>query len=369
MEIGIFFDVQHLISYTPLLLQRSRYDSSSRNNLLFLIITDDTMRKLDSLSPGQGRIDFVNSLPFVNSIIYFLYTCYDLNDKSISLGKCDPRYVIVFLNTVALYFEASFHVTSEYKEYLIDNGFTDPKFCDKDKICLYKQNVFSPSVDRVAVKLDLDYVHSQQSHKYCNIQLQLTPETLHYLRYITMAGVTHESDGRFQREIFGVLRIANNKQTSEGIVYTLEIDKNSTMHGETESVSSITPYLYTFHSHPYQAYLRHESKLGFPSCSDYIAMYILFAIGMIVHFVSSIEGLYVIHVNPSSSLLTQKSQKIIDYIKKTLNIDKKSVSNIHEYVEMVNKGGLFFLEFIPWEQTSHVIKIQFTKTKGNCIIR
>jgi hypothetical protein len=166
-----------------------------------------------------------------------------------------------------------------------------------------------------------------------------------------------------------MLKVNSSRVENGDIIYELKIDRNSLQYGSTENVSNAVPYLYTFHSHPYQAYRRHKTVFGFPSASDYVAMYMLHKLGAIIHFVASLEGLYIIHVNLESPLLATPKKEVINHIKKNYNIKKNSVKDLKINIEKINQQGLFVLDLIPWETKNKKIKVFFNKTNDNCVIR
>ena len=57
---------------------------------------------------------------------------------------------------------------------------------------------------------------------------------------------------------------------------------------------------FTFHTHPSEAYLRHNLSLGWPSTQDYITSVYSMINGCAAHFVISKEGVYVISLTKES---------------------------------------------------------------------
>lgn len=372
--IGVFFEIKHLVKYDKklkTLLERLNADPYA--SLAFLIIPEINFRRLNDLKPGEERINYVSSEPFINSIVYTFCTVHDPETKTIMLGECNPEYILPFIDAVNLYFEGDFSIVSEYSEQLLDSGFSNPFVCFKNKICISRPTGFIPSnlENKKVVKHDLKYIKSQQQSSHCSVFLEIDPESAEYLKFLTRASVVFDKTGRYQREVFGKLKVKTNRIDETGeVVYTLAIDKSSIVHGEAEKISGVSPYLYTFHSHPYEAYVNHKAMFGFPSSSDYSAMYILHKYRAILHFVAALEGLYVISIVPDSEILSKPEKEVLKFIKENYNISKKKIQNIDDYVKNVNKHGLFKLELIPWDRCGVKIKVVFGKTdEGNCIIR
>jgi hypothetical protein len=267
-----------------------------------------------------------------------------------------------------LYFEESFNIVSEYNDIVIKNGFKNPFICHKNKICIYKPNTFIKNEPLDSIKRDVQYISTQQPNQSCEMKIKIELESFEFLKYITKAGVTNEADGRYQREVFGRLSIYKSEDINGAIIYILRLNRSQLVHGGKEGVKA-TPSLYTFHSHPYQAYLNHKTEYGFPSVSDYISMFIMYKIGMILHFVASIEGLYVIYVNPESSILNKPNDYIMSYIKTHMTMDRYKLRHINDYVKFINDSNLFKLQLIKWDNPNVTIDVQFNKTAGNCVIR
>ena len=166
------------------------------------------------------------------------------------------------------------------------------------------------------------------------------------------------------------MKIIKSVTEDNNIIHTLSIDKSSLRSG-TEDKISAEKNLFTFHTHPFQAYLKYKVAHGIPSVSDYIATYTLIVhYKCVVHFISSLEGLYTISINPESRLLSLSPDKMQDFIKD--NLDQPSETfNLNEYIDRVNSFGLFVLQLTPWEKLyTAKIKINFFKSgsRNNCAI-
>lgn len=372
--IGVFLEMNHLTRHKhKLTLLFEKVHADAYATLIFIIISEKTFRVLDSIPRTSGkRLDYVNSKEFINSIVYSMCTVHSPKDKTIMLGECANEFLLSFIDAVNLYFESEFTIIANYSEHLLDAGFSDPFVCYKNKICISRPTGFlENTVDKETTRRDLVYMHSQQNNNNCSVSIELDPTTVDYLKFTTKASVVADTSGRYQREVFGKLRVVSNKRDENGeVVYTLKLDKGSVIHGSAENISGITPYLYTFHSHPYEAYLNHQTMFGFPSASDYMAMYTLYKLKAILHFVASVEGLYVISINAQSDMISKPQATIVKFINKHYNLEKKAVKDIKEYVKMVNDHGLFRLELIPWSKClERKIKVSFEKSDGNCLIR
>jgi len=153
--------------------------------------------------------------------------------------------------------------------------------------------------------------------------------------------------------------------------------------GETDSVD----YRYTYHTHPRQSYINNDTDLGFPSSSDFevfIESFIDFQ--NIFHVLSSLEGLYIILINPYFFKDKIGKRKAFAYIKKYFEIDKQGfrrtiginkfsflIRTPRDFVRYVNSRpfergkNLFTMYFMPW--TSHrTFNFYYPKINNQCIV-
>ena len=148
------------------------------------------------------------------------------------------------------------------------------------------------------------------------------------------------------------------------------IDKSSLKSGEEDAISA-KPSLYNFHSHPFSAYLKYRVNYGPPSAQDYKSIFMLVTrFNTIVHFVATIEGLYVVSFNPENLKMDQKEAD--DLISKMEYDDVETMAELNAYIDRVNSVGLFSVKLIPWNSTEfNHIEVEFPKSGayGNCLIR
>ena len=161
-------------------------------------------------------------------------------------------------------------------------------------------------------------------------------------------------------EVSGKLLPTNN--------HTFNIDKKSIKNGGKDE-ADIVEYMYTFHTHPKQAYILYNTELGFPSKGDfevYLESYLKFY--NLIHLVVTLEGIYSIIINPFFINKKIKIKEALKYINKNFSINKQDftrkkgikINNFHiktpnNFVKYVNtrvykKGkSLFNLEFKSWK--------------------
>jgi hypothetical protein len=214
---------------------------------------------------------------------------------------------------------------------------------------------------------------------------------------------------RFVDEISGKLKLRKKNG-----IYELYLGKISKGNGsETDFINSE----YTFHTHPTEAYIEYNCELGWPSSDDYMAFVDGFLnFTCIFHCVVTLEGIYIINIDPESVIKLckfyheskkGKRKEIIteleQYNRKYLNVDKtnfkkatgvssrwgRRIHSVNDYVSYVNKdipkfklGGskegflrLYSLRFISWKELLKdgnfvVFEFYFKPTKkGICKIR
>lgn len=355
MNIGVLFETDHLSTI-------KLADEKPDLNLFFIVIPIEIFNKLERLKIGDQKIAFMRSHKFKSSIIYSTYCKYDRDTLHVYSPNCDDRFMQLFLDAMKAYLPNDCIFVTEYKSGMENIGFSDPHVCEGDKICIKKPLIQTPSINKNTVQHDLAYVLMQQSKSQCDLKLCIDKKTFQFLESLTDS----------PREIFGSLRISSSSVLHTGeILYKMSFnDLRGLTHGESESVSA-EPTLYTFHTHPRKAYVANKTKFGFPSVADYISVYKMFTLGMIMHFIVAVEGLYVIYIDPSAPILDQPEPKITSYIKKTMRVENRNlVTDIKKYVQHVNTtSNLFSVQLLNWAEKDSIIHVKFNKHESNCVIR
>jgi hypothetical protein len=218
---------------------------------------------------------------------------------------------------------------------------------------------------------DAEYVCMTFSNKRgtCQTKFKLTSDSIKYMKQLHKLGSTMNSDGSItQKEMAGNLRMSG---TDTNGVQILDIDHSSLITGHEEGVK-IAPGLYNFHSHPRTAYDTHNVKVGWPSAQDYVGFLIAYIEDdTILHFVTSIEGLYVISMNRHWLL----NKHLVSSELSTFIINRYSFCGTkgtpYQYVRNINKimyedHPLFAVKYIPWKQAGMDITIDYKKDGENC---
>jgi hypothetical protein len=351
-------------------------NNDDNNNLIFLVFKENYFRNFHRKEKEEKR-KILSSLEFREKIVYSLCAKYDKKDKTITIIKdCEEKFLNLLFKTLSTFFEDDIKIIVPYKESLIEKGFNDPHFCNVNdkKICLSKRNkINNVNINKQLFKYELAYMKSQKDKAFCSITIRLNKETIHFLKNICVSGVTDDGNGKTsQKEVFGKFDINNVYIEKGNITHVLRLDETSIIIGEDDNIQA-PPSLYNFHSHPFQAYLKYKTEFGVPSVSDYMAVYRLVKFyNTIVHFVASLEGLYILSINPETPFLLEKSIKKIDkFCEKNFDYEIGKLKNVQEYIDKVNKHDFFRLRLISWEDLGidNDIIIKFNKVGENCIIR
>ena len=272
--------------------------------------------------------------------------------------------------------------SNNYKEKLnifVENGFIYPYIVSKSpfkyvfneyRVALikkdiynnfYKKNIFKKN-NLENVMLYVEYILQQfKNRKHCNMNFKLSKKSIEYLKKSP-----YLSDNEYTAELY-VYKI---DKVDKKIIFFIDIDENTIKKGEHESVN-ISASKYNFHCHPKEAYLRYGVEKAWPSNSDYIGMIILKI--TILHFVATIEGLYIVSFTKDWCNDIDKIDK--KFVEDNYKIDQHSNHTPHDYVNIINNikyqdKPIFNVMFKKWEdieKNNEPISINYYKEKcGNC---
>ncbi len=208
------------------------------------------------------------------------------------------------------------------------------------------------------------YVLNQYKHPNCSITCVLSNDAIKFLKSLSYNGHTQNKNGTVsQKEIAGELLITN---IDEQGIFVIGVDTNKISHGNEEDVE-INKSLYNFHSHPRDAYIRHQVHKAWPSNTDYLGVLQLHK-STIFHCVATIEGLYIISLNDSH---VKNDGKTRDFVREKYEVAHTQNYTPFEYVAHINsikmKGIVIFnVIFFPWEQATNTFSIKYFKNGLNC---
>lgn len=358
---------------------------------LVLVITKEEKMALQNIPKGEGRVNYLNSYSFVQSIRGHAYLIYDRKKRVCEImgmkGDILPWILESTLsnipNDVILW--VGITLESPYLDLMIKKyvevGFHEPYICKASPLgfsfsgyglCMFRENNI---VNNNAIN-DVKYVITQLLAKekgYCTLQARLSDKAIEYLRHVSKMGSTINDDGVItQKEIAGCLLTSI---IDKNLTYHLDVDLDSIVYGEEEGVEIIGG-LYNFHSHPQEAYDRHDIKLGWPSAQDYIGFLgSSIKYNTILHIVSSLEGFYVISL--SNYWVNHKKDldiNVVNFVMEKYDFKHKKNQTSTWYVRTVNGisyGGfpIFLVQFFSWYDARTFFIVPYHNIGVNCFAR
>jgi hypothetical protein len=285
---------------------------------------------------------------------------------------------------------------NDFKEKLlstIDHGFGRPVMISRRKIgekhlnhlyefsssqshflCLHRlQNPPKKEEVYLQVRYCLYHFKKKEKQNACKTQLAIEHNSLDYL---------YKQSRHNKKEISGTFKAIPIHPK----LLKIKIDGENIKLGDAEK-ASIHKSVGSYHTHPYEAYKRHEVCVAFPSLDDYLTTLYLYTYEIgVFHVLSSIEGIYLISVKPS--FFEKYSSK---QVKKDRDRWEKYVSNhyddgypecsiddknnkkfwkryIKKYIRDINRKKIFNVQFKFWEDADEPFYIDYHRIHGNCII-
>jgi hypothetical protein len=190
---------------------------------------------------------------------------------------------------------------------------------------------------------------------------------------------TFKSNGGSQKEISGIFDLY---PTSDNTL-CVDIDQKSVSTGETESVKH-NETVGSFHTHPFDAYVKYNVCVAFPSADDYFTTMYIYASGYgSFHITSTVEGLYIITIK--KSFMKKKRKDIMENFEKykediedkygkdypTCDPNGDNMSfwkkYIKGYLNFINKLKYFKVQFVFWKDVNKPININYKRIKNNCL--
>jgi hypothetical protein len=354
------------------------------------------------LSTKKEQNEYLNSLSFIQSIQNYTYGVFDKNKKIYEIFDSNGLFLpqilarllknfpsdILIWTSVDLQQENLTKIINHY----IDAGFIAPYICKLSpsshslrsySLGMLKENT---SVVQTNAMNDVKYVLEEfltKERTNCEVILQLGIQSISFLKKLTDEGKTVNNDNTVtQKEIAGGMNV--NKVLGN-LIHILEVNKDSIIIGEEEGVS-VVKSLYNFHSHPREAYKKHNVKLAWPSAQDYIGFLLSsFEDDAICHMIISIEGVYIISLN--NHWVSQKEQLDEDagnFILQAYDFCYKHGQTVQWYIEEANKISykgfpIFDIKFLSWSDSEKPFRVKFAKLKeggssdmqspGNCFTK
>lgn len=268
-------------------------------------------------------------------------------------------------------------------------GFADPFVMPKGYsyrsrgrkgVCMHYIGTPQP-VDSLVKQVEYCLHHQKPKENVCSTHMIMDKPTLDFLQYHTKDHKFQVGNKTEQREISGLFQMV---PISPELV-KVSIDHERTQIGDSEN-ASYHESVGTFHTHPREAYERHEVCVAFPSGDDFATTIFLYAnqIGAF-HVLSSIEGLYVITVKPSfmkkhsPTEVFKSMKKWEEYVMDRYDVGYPDCSlkrdnrvfwqrYIGKYIKKINKQKVFHVQFKPWDQAHEPFEWNYHAFLDNCVV-
>jgi hypothetical protein len=395
MDVGLLIDFEHIIKPRKLIRLQNKifpipdgYANSVRG--LILIIPKNDYTTLKQLKNGDDRVQYINSQEFIDNISGHAYVLYNKHKLVCELICTDCSLLPIVVqstlmsipNDVTLFVSTKLHdpnidkliqqyVKLDFNEVYISEkspiGYTvkEPRLYMTRKNDVIESSNVDTSINNT--KYIVKQLKSLQNDNSCKLHVKLSEKAINYLQSVSMIGSTMNRDGAItQKEIAGRLVVGN---IGDDLTHYLDVDRSSIVHGNEEEVQIIDG-LYNFHSHPVEAYDRHNKKYGWPSSQDYIGFFgASISYDTILHIVSSIEGFYVISLGSfwakNKDILKTKN---IKFILEECNIDVETPTLYLKEVNKVSMDGhqLFNVQFFSWDDADSLVAVNYTNNDLNC---
>lgn len=251
------------------------------------------------------------------------------------------------------------------------------------RVCLHYLGEKCEKYEPSAIIRHVEYcLKKYNAANVCTTRLQFDAATLDFLYYQTRHHRFEVNGKKVQREISGLLHLHPERVD----LVIASIDEKSTKMGDKEN-ADLHKTFGSFHTHPYDAYRRHEVCVAFPSAEDYATTMYLYGqkIGAF-HVLSSIEGVYVISVKPSfmkrhspedvNKHMKKWEEKVAQkydngYPECSLSRDNHAFWQRYmaKYLKKINRLDVFDVQFKRWRQArAEPFQLQYRPVHKNCIL-
>lgn len=290
---------------------------------LIIIINERVLETLKNKKGKYSKLKYLDSEEFVKSIKFTTFVYFD--KKVCILEKESILHLEIVIKNTMRYLPNNLKILYPYKtqskHILISNGFIKNETWMRLNDVFYKKTDF---IDNSPVKIN--------SEKICSIKIGLSKNTIKYIKELSNRGSVDVKGKIKQKELAGEMYVS---KITDKNVHILDI--KNLKHGGDDHVE-IEQSLISFHTHPIESYNKYRVKNGWPSHSDYCSFLIQGYHKSLLHFVISLEGLYVLSF---SKEWIYNDFKYCNEIKNTIKdckaIDKKIKKGAEWHVSEINK--------------------------------
>lgn len=346
-----------------------------REFAIVICLTNKKMDYINKLEP-LDKIKYINNTKFIKNIKFKFLLLYgklsiceiwefNFNNKIHTLNILNNLNLFVNDKNIKFWLHINYNFNNHNSnqdriiKLIIKTGFHSPHICnkspfgselEKNVICFYKNNCnVIPSITYNNFK----YLVKQYSisNNICTLNAKFTENAIKELRKIPFKN---------KNEISGSLTIINNKKENDDIIFYIDIINDTLNEGDKEDIVVINDK-YNFHSHPIDAYIRHNVNYAWPSSQDYLGfLNASIEVGCIFHVVTTKEGIYIISISKDYVDSFKEYYKDPTYILDNFNIKKTEFDSPYKYIEYVNNNlKIFNIAFLPWDKINSQFRVNF----------
>lgn len=359
MDIPLFIDYNIILKnkYSHYYLK----NNYNNRNICTIIITDkNTLHKFYNIN----KVETLDKEWFKSSIKYITHFLYNENKDKAELISINKKYINYILKGFMYYMppECIIYIKPE----------------NNQDISFYRKIGFNISPNKKDTFLNIKNTYFKKSEN-CSFKFYFTKNAIDFLENTSKNGgsTLNKDKSVTQKEISGGFIIKDEKRDqSKKMIYGLDIDKSMIISNREEK-ADIPPSLYNFHTHPFQAYIKHNVKLAWPSSDDYLAfLYSIYKYNTIFHLIASIEGIYVISINEYWCKNWKDIGNPNEWIKKIYKIRYIKEMTINKYLIKINekefyykgKSPIFDVKFSKWDNIG-IFKVYFPSKNNICKIK
>src|SRR3990167_5939316 len=224
---------------------------------------------------GRASSDINNYLIHNKKICQLFVTCTNNLPKILELCYSNLSHDLILWVSIPLS-----SILTGCIENFIDNGFCSPyignetpfgKKIEHSLVLTKKNENVSQSINSKRIILNSMYILQQYrtGETSCNMFAKFSTKAIQYLKKLSRMGHTRNRDNSIsQKELGGELIVNKVTEGNGQYVYEIGVNKESVKPGVEEEVSVFSTR-YNFHSHPEEAYVRHNVDKAWPSLTDY----------------------------------------------------------------------------------------------------
>jgi len=325
-----------------------------------VLLYDNAREELEK-SKEKLKYFIENQLPKKQEYCFFFYddknklTCVNASNCCVERFPKLLKGIKDEIKNHKLYIYIPFkNITDKTIEEVVNMGFGAPFITDNNNFSHIEKSIcmVSNSCDNKNIcKKEIENTINQNKEKTCSLKIKFDKDLLEYLK-----NLCYKEKG----EVGGSFELI----PKQDYFYVKKVKEYG---GQKENVNvEITRY--NFHSHPQEAYFRHNVKHAWASKTDFLGC-VKMGKKTIFHTITSLEGLYIIQL---TNYWRNKTKEIPDdYILENYNVSRKNSTTPDEFVKIINNKKyknfpIFKVFYFPWSKANQVIKLNYLKEFDNC---